>query len=96
MPKKMANNGSFKKGDKRAGRPKGVGNKTTTAAKEAFALAFDEMGGVPRLVLWAKLNPTEFYKLFARLIPVDVTSAGDKLPTLVINVPPLPDGQPDA
>lgn len=62
---------------KTGGRHKGTPNKTTAAAKEAIALAFDGIGGVPELVEWAKENRTEFYKLYARLIPVDVTASGD-------------------
>lgn len=65
-------------------RPKGSLNKTTRAAKEAFALAFQGMGGVAALTRWAKANPTDFYKLYARLIPVDVTSNGETITTQTI------------
>ena len=51
------------------GRPRGVPNKLTVAARDAFQQAFDENGGVESLKVWAKENPGEFYKLFARLIP---------------------------
>lgn len=53
------------------GRPVGAVNKLTRAAKEAFGLAFEGIGGVEALTAWAKDNPTEFYKLFARLIPTE-------------------------
>lgn len=53
------------------GRPKGMPNKLTKAAKEAFGLAFDKVGGVKALTEWAKENRTEFYKLYARLIPTE-------------------------
>lgn len=53
------------------GRKKGTPNKLTSSAKEAFALAFEGLGGAPRLQAWAEENPTEFYKLFARLIPTE-------------------------
>ena len=95
----MAKNGtSFSKENPGPGRPKGVPNKSTIAAKEAFQLAFDKMGGWERLAQWAMQdsdNMKEFYKLYARLIPQDVTSGGDKLPTFVVNVPPLPDAGPE-
>lgn len=58
------------------GRPKGVPNKVTGKAKEAIALAFEGLGGVPRLKAWADENLTEFYKLWARLIPTEVTGDG--------------------
>jgi hypothetical protein len=35
----------------------------------AFATAFEMIGGVPRLALWANENPTDFYKLFGKLLP---------------------------
>lgn len=71
---------AFPKGRKRpegAGRKKGIPNKVTTKAREAFALAFDDIGGGKALAQWAEENQTEFYKLYARLIPVDHTS-GEK------------------
>lgn len=46
-------------------------NKSTVAAKEAFALAFEGIGGVERLIAWAQEEPAEFFKLYARLIPVE-------------------------
>ena len=51
------------------GRPVGLPNKMTVAAKEAFNLAFQGLGGVDALIEWGKENRTEFYKLYARLIP---------------------------
>jgi hypothetical protein len=38
------------------GRPKGSLNKTTRAAKEAIAQAFEDMGGIAALVAWADQN----------------------------------------
>jgi hypothetical protein len=63
-----------------SGNPKGrpsTPNKLTKAAKEAFALAFDGIGGVDGLVEWAQANRTDFYKLYARLIPVELTGSLD-------------------
>ena len=54
------------------GRKPGVQNKLSRAAKEAFELAFDGIGGVEALMTWARRNRTEFYKLYARLIPADL------------------------
>lgn len=65
-----------------SGRKKGVPNKTTTAAREAFNLAFAGLGGVKRLQAWAEANETEFYKLYARLIPIDHTSGGKEMAAL--------------
>lgn len=80
---KVPRKGQFQLGDPRAGRPKGVPNKTTQAAKEAFALAFKGLGGVKALMDWAQENTTEFYKLYARLIPVEQhVSNPDGLPVI--------------
>jgi hypothetical protein len=57
------------------GRKKGSLNKTTKSVKEALTLAFEQRGGVPALIAWAKQNETEFYRLWSKLIPVQV--AGD-------------------
>jgi len=79
-----------------AGRPAGTPNKSTMAAKTAFQMAFDKLGGWERLAEWAGSdndNLREFYKLYSKLIPQDVTSGGDKLPAVTINVPPIPDGK---
>ena len=37
--------------------------------ENAFLNAFELIGGVSRLALWADQNPTEFYRLYARLLP---------------------------
>lgn len=55
-----------------SGRKKGGLNKSTKAAKEALEMAFDGIGGVPALIEWARDNQTEFYKLFTKLLPVQV------------------------
>ena len=60
---------------KTGGRQKGTPNKTTAAVKEAMVQAFDQLGGVPALVEWAKSNPTDFYKLWAKLLPTEIKNA---------------------
>lgn len=57
---------------KTGGRKKGTPNKLTASAKEAFAHAFEQIGGGGALAEWAQENRTEFYKLFARLIPTEI------------------------
>ena len=59
------------------GRPAGIPNKLTRAAKEAFALAFEGVGGVDALTEWARENLTDFDKLYARLIPVELSATVD-------------------
>lgn len=54
------------------GRKVGSVNKYTASIKDAFRLAFDAIGGTDALAAWARENPTDFYKLAARLIPVEI------------------------
>jgi hypothetical protein len=77
----------FQKGKPRspnAGRKKGSVNKTTKSAREAFQLAFEGTNGVDGLKTWAKANPTEFYKLYARLIPVEHVGEGGEGPIATV------------
>ena len=65
----------FKEGN--PGKPKGAVNKTTKLVKEVFASVFSELQDDPNACLkaWGKENPTEFYKLASKLIPIQI--AGD-------------------
>lgn len=59
-----------------AGRPKGSLNGTTAKAKAAIEECFEQLGGVDSLVVWAKDNKTDFYKIiYPKLLPLQV--AGD-------------------
>ncbi len=66
------------------GRVKGVPNKTTTSAREAFTLAFQGIGGTEALKVWASANPTEFFKLYARLIPQEHVGEGGSGPIATV------------
>ena len=54
------------------GRKKGVPNKTTASVQAALTEAFERRGGVDALIKWAEDDPTEFYKLWGKLIPKDI------------------------
>lgn len=71
-------------GNRGKGRKKGVPNKLTKSAREAFQYAFDQSGGPVELALWAQANRTEFYKLFARLIPVEHVGEGGSGPIATV------------
>jgi hypothetical protein len=58
------------------GRKKGVPNKSTAQVKAAFEAAFEGLGGVPTLIAWAKENQTDFFKLYAKLLPVQMNHSG--------------------
>lgn len=97
MAAKVARN-SPRKGVRLGGRQKGTPNKLTKSAREAFQLAFESLnrpGSKHALSTWARKNPTEFYKLYARLIPVEHVGEGGEGPIATVvkhvyeNAPPL-------
>jgi hypothetical protein len=63
------------------GRPKGALNKTTRQAKEAIALAADELGGPDRLVAWVRESPDNervfWASIYTKLVPLDVRGSHD-------------------
>lgn len=63
------------------GRPKGSQNKVTKAAKEAIAEAAEQLGGVNRIVAWAKedpLNERAFWSsVYPKLLPLQVAGDSD-------------------
>ena len=61
------------KNKKTGGRTKGTPNKQSASVKQCIINAFEDMGGVQNLVKWGKENQTEFYKLWGRMIPHEVT-----------------------
>jgi hypothetical protein len=67
------------KGTPGPGRPKGVPNKTTQAAKEAIALAAAGLGGHERLIAWAQEDPKNEASFWTSIYPklVSVTVVGD-------------------
>lgn len=71
---------------KSPGRPKGSVNKVSKTMKEAFKEAFEQLGGVPKLVEWAERNPDKFYTLVARLLPVDITSNEQAITPTIVKV----------
>jgi len=50
-------------------RPKGVINKI-----ENIVAVFTRLGGTAAMAEWARRNQTEFYRLYARLIPTESTT----------------------
>ncbi len=71
----MAGKGS-KPGERRGGRKPGSVNRVTAEVKAALTAAFEQLGGIPALVEWAKAgNFGEFYKLWAKLLPTEIKNA---------------------
>ena len=72
------------------GRPKGRLNRTTIAMRTAIAAVFEDLqmscrgeGEYPHFLAWAKKHPTEFYRLAARQIPVQLESSGQAIGVVV-------------
>jgi hypothetical protein len=42
---------------------------------QSFQSAFELIGGIPRLAIWANNNETDFFKLYARLLPSQASSS---------------------
>lgn len=51
-----------------------------TTARDNLTRAFDLMGGVPALVVWGRTNPTEFYRLWSKLLPKEAADEGKAMP----------------
>lgn len=64
--------GGSSPGERRGGRQKGTPNKASANVKEAIQSAFDGIGGVRAFTEWARLNPTDFYKLYAKMLPQEL------------------------
>ena len=72
------------KGLKTGGRQIGTPNKVTTAFKDAIRFVYEDIGGHAAFANWAKENPTDFYKIAARLIPTEKDSKEDRNITIEI------------
>lgn len=92
----MANKGSFRKGEKKQNQGKRGPSKLTRTVKEAFERVFHDMQRDPKspssLGQWAIAEPTEFYKIAAKLIPTDIkasVSGSITFPKLEVVAAPL-------
>lgn len=71
----------------------------TRSAKDAYSFAFEELGGGEGLRDWALESPEnrrEFYKLHAKLIPIDVTSGGEPIKPSRVEIALVSPESPDA
>lgn len=53
----------------------GAKNKVPQAAKENIQAVFVKLGGTRAMAEWAAENKTEFYKIYAKMLPLAVTGA---------------------
>ena len=76
----------FKKGQSGnpAGRPPGAINMLSRTAKANIQQCFVGMGDLPAFVEWAKKNQTQFYQLYVRLLPHEISSEDGGGVTVII------------
>jgi hypothetical protein len=74
------------------GRQRGTPNRVTRAIREHFAEAFEllQEDKTVNLVSWAKANPTEFYRLASKLIPLQLETEMESKPQSIIQIIPDP------
>ena len=72
------------------GRPKGSPNRTTVMMRSAIGAVFEDLqadhggaGRYPHFFAWAKENPTEFYRIAARQMPVPLEMTGKAIGLVV-------------
>ena len=70
---------------KTGGRKVGVTNRFTGTFRDAVQVAYNDVGGHEAFTAWAKKNRTEFYRIAARLIPVEIRDTSDKTINVIIN-----------
>lgn len=73
----MAGNPGWKKGQSGnpKGKPKGVENKMTRDVREMILRVHAGCGGYKWTMAWAKENPTEFHRIWSKLLPTRVEGA---------------------
>lgn len=59
------------------GRPKGSVNKVGVQVKGSILEVFSNLGGVKAMTAWARRNKSDFYRIYARLIPTQVVATVD-------------------
>jgi hypothetical protein len=60
-------------GKKTGGRQKGTPNKLSTNVKDNVISVFEQLGGTDHMARWAEENPSQFYNIYAKLLPLQVT-----------------------
>jgi hypothetical protein len=61
-------------GKKTGGRTKGTPNKLSSTVKANVVAVFDDLNGedLRHMKEWARENPTQYYNLYAKLLPTEI------------------------
>jgi hypothetical protein len=71
---------------KTGGRQAGTPNRLTGLFREAVLHVYQGLGGHTAFLAWARENPTEYYKIAARLIPGEMREENpDNRITIIVN-----------
>jgi hypothetical protein len=70
---------------KLGGRQAGTPNRLTGAFREALQIVYEDIGGHEAFTEWAKDNPTDFYRICARLIPVEIKDSSAEKTIVIVN-----------
>ena len=84
-------------GTRSGGRVKGTPNKLTSSFKTAVQIAYEQIGGHEAFAEWARANPSDFYKIAARLIPAERAEpddSGSRIVNIVIGSVDSPYARP--
>lgn len=73
-------------GRKTGGRLKGIPNKRTAAVKDVIEAVFYNIGGEEAFADWAIINQTDFYKIYAKLLPAEMKVRHEGLEGLAVRV----------
>jgi hypothetical protein len=74
---------------KPAGRPPGAKNAIGGTAKENVIAVFNRLEGTAGMAKWAKRNPSDFYRLYAKLVPQQIDMEITERPC-ILSAEPLP------
>jgi hypothetical protein len=64
-------------GKKFGGRVAGTPNKLSATVKDNVISVFNDIGGTEHMKTWAMDNPNQFYNIYAKLLPIDITGELD-------------------
>lgn len=59
-----------------SGRAKGTPNKSSATVRESILAVYATIGGDKAFAEWAHSNPQEYYKIYARVLPVEQGAPG--------------------
>jgi len=59
------------------GRKAGSKNKMSACARENVIAVFNRLGGTAYMAEWAEENPSEFFRIYARLVPQELKASID-------------------